>query len=103
MCPHLCFWRGLNVGLKCFLLCGTHLWSLKEKQRAKEEGAVGSACHFRMMDEGNSRFVISDKKLVRAWMQRSPSRDPPQGLGLRCKVYPFPDDSVYACAYGTSV
>lgn len=85
----LWFWRRLNIGLKCFLLCGTDLWSLKEKQSVMGKGAVGPACHFRMMDEANSRFVISGKKLAGARMYPSYSRGPPQKLDLDVKFTPF--------------
>lgn len=102
MCPHLCFWRGLNVGLKCFLLCGIDLRSLKEKASAAREGAVGPACHFRMMDEDNSRFVISDNKLMGHGRTLLPQETLLRGWGSDA-VYHSPDDSVYACAYCTSV
>jgi hypothetical protein len=31
------------------------------------KGAVGPVCHFKMMDETNSRLVISDEKLSGKW------------------------------------
>lgn len=80
---------------KCFMLGGTDLWSLKEKQ-CDGKGTVWPACHCRMMDEANSMFVISDEKLLGARMYPSYSKDPPEELGLGYKVSPFPDNSVYA-------